>query len=326
MIGKDYDPLEEASRYPPWWKTTAQDPWYVTGAKAILGEKEVADLSRGDVESWITTLAPLLFMGGRGPKGFRVRPELPERLPPRPAWMEDWKPEGGWPKGGEVLKPEEMRSIIGDIIKPYDPDVFVPGKPFQPETFVTEPPAPPPETPYYKTKMFNEMANSSTTWEELGPEQKQWFLDQWKPGKKPNMSDMNAAFKEPPPKVWETNIYDRKYSSPLGMQEWANLYATPNVDFTVGPRPPFEYESPLKINPQEVPNLPPPPATKFTPDIPNLPPQQPPQSDRMWWYQQPQPPFLSEVVPQMRFYPETDWMQQMYQSQFYPDETNWRIA
>lgn len=40
------------------------------------------------------------------------------------------------------------------------------------------------------------------------------------------------------PKVWESNIYNRKYSSPLGMQEWANLYATPDVEFTAGPKVP----------------------------------------------------------------------------------------
>jgi hypothetical protein len=249
-----------------------------------------------------------------------------------------------------------------------------------------------------------------------------------------NQQLADTADKIQPPKVWETNLYDRKYSGPPGTQEWADLYATPDMEFTAGaPRnlkpfdpeafkaafpptepysqlppvpsdpfeaaeywkffergglpgqggkaplqypmefekwkyaerpgeligggyhsdepllenfshvpPPYGYQSPLKITPGESAGATPPGIT-ITPAPPSAPPPSPPSNrltpwegldlkpetppnDPFWWYKQPEPPYLSYVEPQMRFYPQTDWMQQLYQSQLYPDELNWRLA
>jgi hypothetical protein len=76
----------EETSYPPWWQTMEADPWYITGAKAVLGEREVEQMRHGDPYAWAQNVAlPLLFMG-KGPKG-RVMPELPRggpELPPPP--------------------------------------------------------------------------------------------------------------------------------------------------------------------------------------------------------------------------------------------------
>jgi hypothetical protein len=351
-----YDPVLEAHApqsgglYPSWWdaeaekgqSVPAQVADFIFGPEWAFQRRKAEATPPWSAERWRfggNTLFPFLMMGGGGAlSATRPRPTLPRiELPPGP-------------------------------IKPYNPDVFVPGKPFDPETFVTEPP--------------------SNVWGENLPV---------KPGS------------------WG-NINDRKYSGPLQGQEWADLYATPDVDFTVKPRfsqepsnmtpeerklfedlnsgrispeehaaemrgefdilpppspskardpteirrdllennpteywklysrgllpgnkntqmwgntafdienwnfaprsqvpPPYDYKSPLKITPED--NLPLPPATDITPP-----------DDRMWWYKQPRPPFLSEVIPQMNFTPQTDWMQQLYQSQLYPDELNWRVA
>lgn len=58
---------------PPWWQTISQDPWYITGAKALLGEREVEGMRRGEVMPYVETFAPLLFMG-RGGRGMVERP------------------------------------------------------------------------------------------------------------------------------------------------------------------------------------------------------------------------------------------------------------
>jgi hypothetical protein len=77
---------ESASAYPPWWQTMEADPWYITVGKALLGEREVEGLRRGDPMARWEVLSPLLFMGKGGPKGKVLdmlggaRPQVP---PPR---------------------------------------------------------------------------------------------------------------------------------------------------------------------------------------------------------------------------------------------------
>jgi hypothetical protein len=126
--------------YPPWWETLEEDPWYITGSKAVLGEREVEGMRKGEVMPWVETLAPLLFMG-RGPKE-------------RPVWPGVTK--------SELELPPPTKKLL-DAVREMPADT--------------------------------------------------------------------------PPKYWG-NINDRRYSGPLQGQQWADMYATPDMEFTV--KPPFE--------------------------------------------------------------------------------------
>jgi hypothetical protein len=52
------------------------DPGYITAAKALLGEREVEGMRKGELGEWLGVLAPFVFMGrgGKGPGGLRMRP------------------------------------------------------------------------------------------------------------------------------------------------------------------------------------------------------------------------------------------------------------
>lgn len=107
----------------PWWETMAEDPWYITGSKALFGEQETEGMRRGEIMPWVNTLSPLLFLGKGGRMGAGglefPRPRVP------------------------VLTPEELKmppavEKLFNAVKGYQPpkaDVFY-GDPFSPPMYV----------------------------------------------------------------------------------------------------------------------------------------------------------------------------------------------
>ena len=96
-----------------WWETLEEDPWYITGAKAILGEREVEGMRRGEAMPWIEALSPLLFMGGgRG---------LAKTLPPE-RFLSFATERGSIPLPGKPSQPQSAEKIITEGTRRFGSD------------------------------------------------------------------------------------------------------------------------------------------------------------------------------------------------------------
>ena len=194
------------------------------------------------------------------PKGYSDQTFLPTE---NPEHMGTWKELGEgqknwfydqWKQGKTPTMQDMMDSLYG--------------KGAGTEGGVTEQP-----NPFYKFMTGNEPPPEApgVPSEPLKPEEGSMW-DEW--AKKHGGLKPDFGAPEEPPKDWG-NAFDRKYSSPLGGQTWADIYATPDMEFTVGPQKPPDrgplgplepnviqpYEPPglTSYNPRNPPNLPPPP-------------------------------------------------------------------
>jgi hypothetical protein len=259
MPRTSYDPVLDANRpqsgglYPapvrPWWETLAQDPWYITGAKAVLGEREVEGMRRGEVAPWIETVAPLLFMG-RGPKGMmEPRIELPPPHP-RPQEMPDLR---FW----HQLSPEEQQRILGQSGKGEAPPI-----PQRARDAVEK------ISDIMKEK-FPDPTEARRDLLQNNP-QEYWKLYSrgLLPGNKNTQMWGNTAF--------DYGNWNYTGSRPGELIGGGYHSDDPMLqDFTNVP-PPYGYQSPLKITPQDIANVPTPPGIVITPEeVGQLPPPTP---------------------------------------------------
>jgi hypothetical protein len=251
-------------------------------------------MRRGELMPWLETLIPLLFMGKGGGKVPRI--ELP------PSLGRSFEMFTGDPFTPPTAVPKELPELPVRST-PQRGKIFpeVPG-PGEPDLESWTPDLSPSETErnynlFYRGLLPGQFGKTPLITGPLPP------------------AEQNALS---PPVDWG-NIYERKYSSPLSPENYRGLFST---DLEVNP--PYQGQSPIRITPEEIQDVPTPPGINIVPQTPPKP--QAPGDDTHWWYRQPEPPYLSEVVPQMPFYPETDWYRQMWQSQIWPGDLDWRIA
>jgi hypothetical protein len=257
MPRTSYDPVLDANRpqsgglYPapvrPWWETLNQDPWYITGAKAVLGEREVEGMRRGEIAPWIETVAPLLFMG-RGPKG-EVIPRMRRPEPP-PSLLDQIEA-----LNTQVKSTGEMFQRAGDVLEKFDFGGKRPLKPFDPAQFKESfPEAAVPYSPIPPVP--------SDPWEA------QQFWKAFDRGMLPGQGG-KSAFQQP--MEWQNWKYLPRPEDLIGGGYHSDDPALGFMEPGDVP-PPYGYQSPLKITPEDIAKVPTPPGIVITPqDVGQLP-------------------------------------------------------
>jgi hypothetical protein len=144
------------------------------------------------------------FLDKTYPKGTSGMFEDPPPLPPGELSKGTSKPGELYPGAGEDLN---------QIGKNLD-DLDLPKKPL------------PPVSEKVAAEWWSALQEGDIT-------KQQWYdaMDAIREGKLPPL----PMPPDKPPGYWG-NVNDRKYSSPLAGQTWADIYATPDVEFTVGPK------------------------------------------------------------------------------------------
>ena len=190
----------------------------------------------------------IMLSRGAGGKGAG---ELPRAAVPEKIWnsWEMVKDPVFDPKTGELLKGDVRRDeagnhyeflgshryVAGGTSEPGGGDLHAIVKPVEAPGEVMGPqhnlPVKEPEWP--------SIAEQNAYWENKPPTWDEWTNippELKEPGPPPIKPLQKFDPGQLPPKTDWGNANDRKYSGPLAGQQWADIYATPDAEFTVGPK------------------------------------------------------------------------------------------